>query len=186
MSEAYGLDDYVADLRRITAETDDESEIMKQVRPLAARVTETPDWLTDEIYQPNEEQGFAVRVLHEEADHSLAVLAVSWLPGSGAESHDHGTWAVVAGCDGDERNVFYSRLDDRSKPGYAEIREAGHKVFGPGEVLCMKSGAIHAVYNDTGKITVSLHTYGKHPNFTDRVQYDITAKTATAFQFAVE
>ncbi len=186
MTDSYSLADYIADLRRIAAASDDESEIMKQVSPLAARLAETPDWLTDEIYKPNEEQGFAVRVLHEEADHSLAVLAVSWLPGSGAKSHDHGTWAVVAGADGDERNVFYSRLDDRGKAGYAEIRETGQKVFGPGEVLRMNSGAIHAVYNDSDKITVSLHTYGKHPNFTDRVQYDMDAKTCTEFQFAVE
>ena len=48
----------------------------------------------------------SVHVLHEESDHRLAVFAVSWLPGRGVPPHDHGTWAIVVGVDGPEKNLF--------------------------------------------------------------------------------
>jgi predicted metal-dependent enzyme (double-stranded beta helix superfamily) len=34
--------------------------------------------------------------------------------------HNHGTWAVVAGVYGPERNAFWKRLDDGSRPGCAK------------------------------------------------------------------
>ena len=33
------------------------------------------------------------------------------------------TWAMVAGVDGTERNIKYNRLDDCSRPDYAELEE---------------------------------------------------------------
>ena len=186
MPEGYLLESYIADLRAITAETEDESEILKRVRPLAGKLSRDTTWVTDEVYRCNENQGFGVHLLHEEADHSLAVFAVAWLPDHSAPAHDHGTWAVVAGVDGDERNTFYSRLDDGARPGYAELREQGHRTFGPGEVLCMRTGAIHAVWNDSGRVTVSLHTYGRHINHTERAQFDPESNKAQEFKVQVE
>ena len=89
------------------------------------------DWLRPEICVPDAEQGFGICVLHEEADHQLAVFVASWLPGRGTPPHDHGTWAVVAGLEGTERNSFWKRLDDRSRPGYAETVMVGERTFGP-------------------------------------------------------
>ena len=72
MTASYGLEDYVADLRRITSETSDESEIFDRLGPLAQRLVADTSWLKPEYYQTDAEQGFGVQVLHEEADHSLA------------------------------------------------------------------------------------------------------------------
>lgn len=148
-TEPNGLQEFVADLRRITAESDDPGRITQAVRPLAQRLAQDKSWVEERFYRPNEEQGFSATLLHEEPDHSLAVLAVSWLPGRGAPPHDHGTWAVVAGVDGPEKNTFWKRVDDRSRPGYAEIVKAGEKVFGDGEVLTMIPGSIHSVDNES-------------------------------------
>ena len=172
-SKAYGLEDYVADLRSITAETDDPQRIIEQVQPLAQRMAENSDaWLKPEYYEYDEEMGAGLNMLHEEADHSLAVFIVSWRPGVAAPPHDHGTWAVVAGVDGPETNTFWKRVGDRSKPGYAEIVKAGTKVFDHAEVLSLLPDAIHSVVNAGDKTSVSLHTYGMHINFTDRYQYN--------------
>ena len=178
----YTLEDYVADLRTITAETDDPQRIIERVRPLAQRMAECGDsWLKSEYYDFDEEQGVGLTVLHEEADHTLAVFAVCWGPGRGVPPHDHGTWAVVAGVDGKETNRFWKRVDDRSKTGYAEIVLAGEKVFGHAEVLSLLPDAIHSVVNETDMTTVSLHTYGKHVNFTVRSQFDPKANTQLPF-----
>lgn len=181
VTAAYSLSDYVDDLRAITAKTQDDEAIIHQVRPLAKRMADSKDWLDQRYYECDEEQGFGVHLLHEEADHTLAIFAVAWLPGRGTPPHDHGTWAVVAGVDGPEKNIFWKRADDGSRPGYAEIRHNGERVYADGDVVAMLPGEIHTVRNESNAVTLSLHTYGKHVNFTERSQFDSEKNTATPF-----
>lgn len=138
-------------------------------------------WLRPYMYEADPEQGFGVHLLHEEPDHTLAVFAVSWLPGRGTPPHDHGTWALVAGVDGPEMNTFFERVDDRTRQGHAQLKKIGEKVFGVGEVVAMPSGGIHIVWNETDKVTLSLHIYGKHINFTGRSQFNLEKQTETPF-----
>lgn len=182
MPEQYSIAQYVGDLRRITAETSDENEIFEQLGPLAKRLAADSGWLEDRFHDPDGETGFNAFLLHEEDDHSLAVLAVSWIPGMGVGPHDHGTWAVVVGVEGVERNIRYKRLDDRTNPGYAELKVKDESNAGPGDLVCIRKGGIHAVRNDSDKVTLSLHTYGIHINHTIRSQFDLEACTAKEFK----
>jgi predicted metal-dependent enzyme (double-stranded beta helix superfamily) len=186
MSEPYTLDRYVEDLRRITGETDDEDEILSRVGPLARRLALEKSWLQPKHYETDPEQGFGAHLLHEEPDHSLAVLVVNWLPGRGTPPHDHGTWAVVAGVEGAERNIRYRRLDDGSRPDYAELEVKHDFDAEEGALVCMKTGGIHAVRNETDRVTLSLHTYGKHVNYTERSQFDPETRERKDFVVRVE
>jgi predicted metal-dependent enzyme (double-stranded beta helix superfamily) len=180
------IDGFVAALRQVCAECREERKILLRVRPLAVRLAANKGaWLADDMCRPDEAQGFSAYVLHEEPDHSLAVLVASWLPHRGTPPHDHGTWAVVTGLDGDERNEFWRRADDRTRSGYAELDKIGEKVFGPGDVLAMPAGTIHSVWNDTDRMTASLHVYGMHVNHTARSQFDPAARTEAPFKVKV-
>ncbi len=170
-TEPYTLERYVEDLRRITRETDNEHEILLQAAPLARRMAVEKTWLEKKHYDADAEQGFGVHLLHEEPDHPLAVFAVSWLPGCGAPPHDHGTWAIVAGVDGVERNTRYRRVDDRSRADYAELKVKHEFGADAGELVCMRTGGIHSVQNNTDQVTLSLHTYGKHINHTNSPKF---------------
>lgn len=184
---SYTIAELVEDLRRIQATVSDELEILHQVRPLALKAVQAKDcWLTEKLYGASEEQGFGVHMLHEEPDHSLAVMAIAWLPGRGAAPHDHGTWAVVAGVDGPERNDFYKRVDDGTQTGHAELRKVGQNVYSEGDVVAMPSGMIHGVWNDGDSVSVSLHIYGKHINHTARSKYDLESNTASPFIVSLE
>jgi predicted metal-dependent enzyme (double-stranded beta helix superfamily) len=178
MSGQYSIAQYVDDLRRTTAGTVDENVIFEQVGPLAKLLASDDSWLEERFFQPDEETGFSAFLLHEENDHSLAVFAISWAPRKGIVPHDHGTWAIVVGVEGIERNIRYKRLDDKRNPNYAELNVKDELNAGPGDLLCIKKGGIHAVRNDSDKVTVSLHTYGTHINYTIRSQYDLEARTA--------
>jgi len=79
----------------------------------------------------------------------------------------------VSGVDGLETNIFWKRLDDGARSGYAEVVKNGEREFGPGEVVAFLPHEIHSVLNQTEKVTVSLHIYGKHLNFTGRSQFDV-------------
>lgn len=181
-STAYGLDRFIADLRTVAARTSDPRDAVARVTPLAQGLALDGGWVTPRYYRCDEEQGFGVHLLHEEADHTLAVFAVAWLPGRGAPPHNHGTWAVVAGVDGPEKNVFWKRIDDGTRPGYAEIRRQGEKVFGPGEVVSFQPDHIHSVVNETDRVTLSLHVYGTHVNYTVRSTFDHERKTEQPFK----
>lgn len=184
---SYSIQDLVTDLRRITSEVTDEREILSRVRPLAQRAALSKDsWLEKRFYAADPEQGFGVHLLHEEPDHTLAVFAVSWLPHRGAPPHDHGTWAVVAGVDGPEKNSFFERVDDGSRPGYAELRTIGEKICEAGEVLAMPTGGLHSILNETEAVTISLHIYGKHLNHTGRSQFAPDKRTVTPFVVKIE
>jgi predicted metal-dependent enzyme (double-stranded beta helix superfamily) len=178
----YDLSTFVDDLRAITAATTDPRDIVAKVRPLARALALGRTWLEPKHYRCDEAQGFGVHVLHEEPDHTLAVFAASWLPGRGAPPHNHGTWAVVTGVDGEETNVFWKRLDDGSRPGYAEIVEQGRKVFGDGDAVTFMPESIHSVVNETSAVTVSLHVYGTHVNYTVRSQFDPVRKVEEPFK----
>ena len=178
----YDLTSFITDLRSITAATDDPRDIVARVRPLARDLAIAKRWLQPSHYACDPEQGFGVHLLHEEADHTLAVFAVAWLPRRGAPPHNHGTWAVVTGVEGPETNVFWKRVDDGSRPGYAEIVEQGRKVFGAGQVVTFLPDSIHSVINETSEVTVSLHVYGMHINYTVRSQFDPAARVAQEFK----
>ena len=185
MPGQYSITQYVDDLRRITAGTIDENVIFEQVGPLAKLLASDGSWLEERFFQPDEETGFSAFLLHEENDHSLAVFAISWAPGMGIVPHDHGTWAIVVGVEGIERNIRYKRLDDKRNPDYAELNVKVELNAGPGDLLCIKKGGIHAVRNDSEKVTVSLHTYGTNINYTIRSQYDLEARTAKDFKIEI-
>ena len=55
-----------------------------------------------------------------------------------------------------------------------------------GKVSCMLSGDIHTVWNVSDDFSLSLYTYGKHVNFTDRSQFDPEAKSAEPSLLTVE
>ena len=186
MTHTYSLQHYVEDLLAITAETGDEDEIISRVGPLARRMVADKSWLLPEYYESDDEQGFGVHLLHEESDHTLAVVVVSWLPGRGTPPHDHGTWAVVAGIEGVERNVRYKRLDDTSRADYAELEVKHDFNANEGELVCMKTGGIHKVSNETDRVTLSLHTYGRHVNHTNRSQFSLDTNERKAFIVRVE
>jgi len=100
------------------------------------------------MYLTDGSQGFGFRVLNEEADHSLPIIVLAWASDRGAPPHDHGTWAVIAGVDGAEKNTFHERVDDRSRSGHAELRPVAHNVCNAGDVVAIPtvaSGPFEAV-----------------------------------------
>ena len=180
------LASYVKDLRAITAASTNPGEIAVRVRPLARELALDRGWLESRHYACDPVQGFGIHVLHEEPDHTLFVIAAAWLPGRGVAPHNHGTWAVVAGVDGPERNTFWKRLDDGSRPGHAKIVKVAEKDFGPGDVLTLLPDAIHSVRNDTASVTVSLHTYGYNLNMSGRLQFDPERDAVESVQLTMQ
>jgi len=176
MTSPYSLEQYVQDLRTITAEESDPVRITDRVAPLARKFAQAPGWFRPEYRECDVEQGFGVHMLHEEPNHDLAVFLISWLPNRGTTPHNHKTWAVVVGMEGQEQEVNYDRLDDGSKPDYADLQRGGEQVMIAGDVARCYPEHIHSVWNVGKEISMSLHTYGRHINYTGRSEFDLEQK----------
>ena len=182
----YDLASYAEDLRRICREESDDKKIVRRVAPLAQRLVASPGVIKDEHYTCDEAQGFGVNLLHEEDDHSNAVFLIAWLPGRGTPAHNHKTWGVVVVADGEERESWWRRVDDGTRPGYAELERQTESTMAPGQVSCVLPEDIHQVWNDTDRVSLSLHTYGKHINFTGRSEFDPEKKTEREYLVTVQ
>jgi predicted metal-dependent enzyme (double-stranded beta helix superfamily) len=186
MGRAAAVESFVALLREARARYSAEARLLARVRVLAAALAEArTSWLNEAMCRPDPVQGFGLYELHEEDDHALAVFVVTWLPRRMTPPHDHGTWAVVAGLDGEERNVVWRRDDDGRRAGYAEVVRVDEEVVRAGDVISLPSGTIHSVSNESDRTSVSLHVYGHHVNHTARSQFDPAKKTATAYKVRV-
>ena len=179
VADCYTLGAFVGALREIARCGGGAREVLKQVQPLAQRLAASQHFRSRCNRQCDPVQGFGFQLLHEEPDHDLAVAALSWLPGRGTPPHDHGTWGVVVGVEGDEVNTFWKRTDDGAKPGHAVLEKLQEKVFPPGAVIGLTPDIIHSVRNDGEDISVSLHVYGRNINFTGRSQFDPAKRTVT-------
>ena len=167
----YNVSDLVAQLRTIASKTTDPSVIIERMRAPARRLASAKHWIEPGFYQCDPVQGFGAHLLHEEPDHSLAVMVLAWLPSRGVPPHDHGTWAVVTGIEGPETNIFWTRRDDGSRPEYCDIVERERQVVSAGAQVTLLPDEIHSVVNESDKVTLSLHIYGRHINHTARSQY---------------
>jgi predicted metal-dependent enzyme (double-stranded beta helix superfamily) len=181
----YDLARYVEDLRRIVRGESDDKSIVQRVAPLAQKLAATPGFIKDEFYECDEEQGFAFHLLHEEEDHSNAVFVIAWLPNRGRPAHNHKTWGVVVGMEGEERETWWQRVDDGSEPGFADLKRETEVTMGPGQVSCVLPEDIHTVWNETDKVSLSLHTYGRHINFTGRSEFDPKNKSEKQYLVAI-
>ena len=186
----YDVSEFVADLRHIASSETDERRIVKLLEPhmrrLAQTISTTPGWIRDEYYECDTTQGFGLHLLHEEEDHSLPVFLFSWLPGRGTPAHNHKTWGVVVGLDGKESEILWERLDDGSKPGYADLKRVGERKLTGDTLSSFLGDDIHTVRNDGERTTLSLHTYGMHINYTGRTRFDPDAKTASDYVVVVK
>jgi predicted metal-dependent enzyme (double-stranded beta helix superfamily) len=176
MSVPYTLDQYVSDLRAITAKETDPIKIIDPVAPLAKKFAQSPELRRPEYRECDDEQGFGVHLLHEEPNHDLAVFLISWLPNRGTTPHNHKTWAVVIGIEGQEQETNYDRVDDGAMPGHADLKRSGEQVMTAGDIARCYPEHIHSVWNVGKDISMSLHTYGRHINYTGRSEFDLQHK----------
>jgi predicted metal-dependent enzyme (double-stranded beta helix superfamily) len=174
----YGVENFVADLRR-AASAGAEAAIVGKVKPLLQRLAQSSSWRNPAQYECDPQQGFGMHVLHEEPDHSLWLVAVSWLPHRGPPPHNHGTWAVIAGIEGVEKNILWRRRGER-------LERQGEETIGPGQVSAFLGSAIHSVVNEGDQVTLSLHAYGRNLNLVERRQFDPQTGAAKAYKVKVQ
>src|SRR5438309_1292529 len=128
------LEQFIGDLRAIwTAESDNQRR-MERAKPLLERLLNNPDLKAHSATWPSTE-GRKNLLLYVDPDHHFVINAVVRAPGRTGSVHDHAdAWVLYGMLDGSESLERYERVDDGSRPGYAEVRLASVTTGTQGKV----------------------------------------------------
>lgn len=180
MSDA--IERFVEDVRAaVAAHGEDREAVVAAVSPRMAALAADQSWVPASSTDIDEAQGFGIVVLHEEADDApgqgFLVETICWAPGRGVAPHDHQTWGIVVGLDGEEVNIDWKRLDDGATPGHADLELSEETVVTRGVVKTFAPNDIHGIRNDSDHPSLSLHVYGRNLARIARSEFNPVTKT---------
>ncbi len=157
-TETYSLDDFVADLDRISSREGPAEAITAQVGPLLARLIKNPEAVPAEYRRPGADGGRGRYMLHRAP--RFNVTSVVWRPGDTAGAHNHETWGVIGVIENEiEETRYHVAEADGGRATLEVTRVARH---GPGAISRLVPGdEVHAMHNPTSRDTVEIHVYGK-------------------------
>jgi len=90
------------------------------------------------------------------------------MPGRETRPHNHLTWAVVGGLGGWETQHLWKRAEGDPE----RVTKVATERIDTKTIVTLDSQAIHSVHNDSGALSVTLHVYGRNPEFTDRQHFE--------------
>jgi predicted metal-dependent enzyme (double-stranded beta helix superfamily) len=119
-----------------------------------------------------------MHVLAEDSGDGLALYAVAARGESATPPHDHTTWAVVVGIEGEELNKLWRRVDDGSRPGKAELESMEETLVAPGTGVALMPEDIHSIHRASDAPLLHFHLYGRSiERLPERKQFDLECGT---------
>jgi predicted metal-dependent enzyme (double-stranded beta helix superfamily) len=156
------LERFVRKTRALFATEPDLDRRWATLRPILAELLADPEVQDASKRWPDcvPANGRAENLLfYEDPDYGFAINGLTKgeaRQGQHARIHDHAHIYTLYGVlDGRERVVRYDRLDDRSRPDYAKIRQSSDLLVGPGEIDLVKPYEIHTEIT-VGERTVAV------------------------------
>lgn len=163
-------------VRAIEAEMGVRPEALARMRDALLELAARKDLFTEAAFAPIETKDAAniLYRLSEDADGRFALYLSSDNPGRDRATppHNHKTWAVIVGLQGEELNRLYERADDGSEPGRGSVKATGEVLLKDGTGLYLMPDDIHSVHIQGGQSTLTMHMYGiSIPSQTERIEF---------------
>ena len=156
------LDRFIAKTRELFAQEADIDKRWVALEPILAELLADPAVIEASKSWPDcvPHDGRAENLIfYEDPDFGFAINGLTKgaaRQGRRARIHDHAHIYTLYGVlDGQERVERYDRLDDRSRPDYAEIKLVSDKLVGPGEIDLVRPYEVHTE-NTVGERTVAV------------------------------
>jgi predicted metal-dependent enzyme (double-stranded beta helix superfamily) len=168
---------FIADLRAIWAAEADDRHRMEKAKPLLEQLVMDPTLKAHSASWPSTE-GRKNLLLYVDPDYHFVINGVVRMPGRTGSVHDHAdAWVLYGVLDGSESLERFERVDDGSRPGYAEVKLSSVTSGAQGKVDLVPPRAIHAEQGGPtrsvaiivrsqklGEGTVLQHTYDRRAN----------------------
>ena len=135
---------FIAEVRATWASESDMGRRMAKTKPLLERLVSDPTLRAASQSWPSTE-GHKNLLLHTDPDYGFVVNAVVRTPHRKGSVHDHSqAWVLYGLLDGSESLERFERIDDGSRPDYAELRLSSVTTGTQGKVDLVPPHAIHA------------------------------------------
>jgi predicted metal-dependent enzyme (double-stranded beta helix superfamily) len=138
---------FIASARQLFAEEADAARRWEKMTPLLQQLLANPSIRDRSRSWPicTQTERAQNLLFYEDPDYNFVINGLIKAPKSRTQIHDHAhNWTLYGVLDGHETIERYERLDDRSKPDYADIRRTESVKVGPGKVDLVEPYQIHA------------------------------------------
>lgn len=148
---AQAFQDFIDEVRIVWAAEADMGRRMEATRPLLQKLVSNPVLRAASQTWPSTE-GHKNLLLHIDEKFGFVVNAVVREPNRKGSVHDHAqAWVLYGLLDGVESLERWDRIDDGSRPDYAEVKLSSVTTGGPGNVDLVPPFAIHAEQGGPGR-----------------------------------
>jgi predicted metal-dependent enzyme (double-stranded beta helix superfamily) len=174
------LEKFIGDLRAIWAANPDNKDRMERARPLLEKFVMDPTLKAHSANWPSTE-GHKNLLLYVDPDHDFVINAVVRVPGRKGSIHDHAdAWVLYGLLDGTESLERYDRVDDGSRPGYAELKLSSVTTGTQGKVDLVPPRNIHAEQGGpTRSVAIIVRSQKLGQGTVLQGRYDPTTKART-------
>ncbi|HEY7169145.1 MAG TPA: hypothetical protein VIB79_31610 [Candidatus Binatia bacterium] len=139
---------FINSARELFAQKQDPAKRWEKMRPLLLALLADDNVRAQSRSWPDCSQGSdrAENLLfYEDPDYKFVINGLVKAPRTRTQIHDHAhNWTLYGVLDGTEAIERYERIDDRSKPDYAKIRQTENIKVGPGKIDLVAPYEIHA------------------------------------------
>jgi predicted metal-dependent enzyme (double-stranded beta helix superfamily) len=141
------LQKFIESARKLHAEERNPAKRWEKMTPLLQELLADPSIREQSKSWPTCSQAERAQNLlfYEDPQYQFVINGLIKAPKSRTQIHDHAhNWTLYGVLDGNETIERYERLDDRTKPDYAEIRKTVDVKVGPGKIDLVPPYEIHA------------------------------------------
>jgi predicted metal-dependent enzyme (double-stranded beta helix superfamily) len=180
MARLPAFEKFISDLRAVWAAQPDLQRRMEAAKPLLENFVMDDSIKADSANWPSTE-GHKNLLLYVDPKHDFVINAVVRMPGRTGSVHDHAdAWVLYGLLDGTESLERYDRIDDGSRPGYAEVKLESVTTGTQGKVDLVPPRAIHAEQGGpTRSVAIIIRSQRLGEGTVLQGRYDPKARTRT-------
>ena len=169
---------FIGDLRAIWSAEADNQRRMEKAKPLLERLVMDQALRAASAEWPSTE-GRKNLLFYVDSEHHFVINAVVRVPGRTGSVHDHAdAWVLYGVLAATESLERFDRIDDGSRPGYAELRLSSVTTGSQGKVDLVPPRAIHAEQGGpTRSVAIIVRTQKLGEGTVLQHRYDPTANT---------
>ncbi|MGH8069742.1 MAG: VOC family protein [Candidatus Entotheonellia bacterium] len=174
---------FISEVEQVVATSEDRRDTMARLTPSFAALLADPTWLHADFRQPVAGK-FVQYAIYRAEDASLSVMAMVVPPSVATPVHDHRAWGLVGVYQGRQRERVYRRVDDGSRPDFADLQQIAENILSPGDIttLLPPEGDIHMIETISAEPSISIHVLGNDIGCEHRHRYDVEHKAVHRFK----
>jgi predicted metal-dependent enzyme (double-stranded beta helix superfamily) len=174
---------FIAEVEQVVATSEDRHDTIARLSPSFATLLADPTWLHADFRHPVAGK-FVQYAIYRAENASLSVMAMVVPPGVATPVHDHRAWGLVGVYQGRQREKVYRRLDDGSRPDFADLQQVAENILAPGDIttLVPPEGDIHMIETISDEPSISIHVLGNDIGCEHRHRYDVEHKAVYRFK----